>query len=215
MRIVGLGAGGHARVVLEILQAIPGHEVVGLLDADRSLWGGDVLGVPVLGGDEGLEGLRADGVSHAFLGLGSTGDVRPRIALWEKARSAGFGMITAVHPTAVVSPSALLGEGATVMAGAVLNAGARLGRNVIVNTGAVVEHDCVLEDHVHVATGAVLASTVHVGEAAHVGAGASVRQCVRIGAGSVVGAGAAVVEDVARGVVVGGVPARFLKEARP
>jgi UDP-perosamine 4-acetyltransferase len=209
--VVGIGAGGHAKVVLDVLKLAGGSEVVGLLDRDAELWGKRFLGVPVLGGDELLSGLRCQKVDFAFIGVGSTGDTRPRRRLYEMAREYGLTMLQAIHPNAVVSSSASLCDGVSVMAGAIINPDARLGSNVVVNTGALVEHDCILEDHVYVATGAHLGGSVHVGEGAHVGMGASVRQGVRIGRGSIVGAGAAVVEDVPDNVVVVGVPARILR----
>jgi UDP-perosamine 4-acetyltransferase len=211
MRVVGIGAGGHARVVIEILCLSRGYELTGLLDPRRELWGDRVLGVPVLGNDDLLPGLYAQGVHHAFIGLGGTGDTRPRRRLYELARGLGFEIVAALHPQAVISPSAKLGHGPTVMAGAIINASARLGDNVIVNTGAIVEHDCVIGNHVHIATGAKLAGGVTVADGAHIGIGATIRQGIRIGQGALVGAGAVVVEDVPDGVVVAGVPARVIR----
>jgi UDP-perosamine 4-acetyltransferase len=205
--VVGLGAGGHAKVVVDILRLHADHEIVGLLDPNPDLHGTEVMGVPVLGGDELLPELAGRGVRHAFIGLGSAGDTGPRRRLYELAREEGLAVVRAVHPTAAVAPSAALGDGVTIMAGAVVNAGARLGENVVINTTAVVEHDCVIGDHVHVATAAVLGGGVEVGEGSHVGLGARVNQGVRIGRGSIVGSGAVVVDDVADGVVVVGVPA--------
>jgi len=211
IRVIGLGAGGHAKVVLETLAAMGGFEVVGLLDPRRELWQTEVHGVPVLGGDELLASHYDSGVRHAFIGLGSGSDTRPHGRLFDFARSAGVELVDAVHPAAVISPSATSGPGLTVFAVAVVNADARLGADVIVNTGAIVEHDCRLGDHVHVATGARLASGVVLEDGVHVGAGATVIQGLTVGAGSVVGAGAVVVSDIERGVVVAGVPARVLR----
>lgn len=211
-QVVGLGAGGHAKVVIEILRAMGGYEFIGLLDPKQELWDTEVLGVPVLGDDALLPELRSQGIHYAFIGLGTVGDTRPRRRLYEKARQKGFEIVQAIHPQAVVAPSVAIGHGPTIMAGAVINAAAKLGDNVIVNTGAIVEHDCIIGDHVHVATGAQLASTVQVGTGAHIGAGATVRQCITIGEGAIVGAGAVVVKDVPNDVTVAGVPARILKE---
>jgi UDP-perosamine 4-acetyltransferase len=211
LRVIGLGAGGHAKVVLEAILAMGGVDVVGLLDPRRELWGQHVLGVPVLGDDDLLPRQYDDGVSHAFIGLGGAADTGPRRRLFEFVRSTGPEPLAVTHPSAVVSTSSRFGAGRTVLAGAVVNASAELGDNVLVNTRAVVEHDCLIGSHVHVASGATLASGVHVGDGAHVGAGATVVQGVRVGAGSVVGAGAVVVEDVAEGIVVAGVPARLLR----
>jgi len=213
-KVVGFGAGGHARVVIEILRCGDIYDLAGLLDPRPELQGTRVLGVPVLGDDGMLPELMHEGVEHFFVGVGTVGDSGPRRNLFEKA--VGFGMepVSAVHPQAVVSPSAELGAGVTVMAGAVLNACARLGMNVIVNTCAVVEHDCVIGKHVHIATGAKLAGGVQVAAGAHVGAGATVLESIHIGKNAVVGAGAVVVRDVAPAVTVVGCPARLLERRR-
>ncbi len=211
LRAVGLGAGGHAKVVIDIVRLLGGYELVGLLDPQEALWGSEVLGVPVLGGDHLLPQLRGQGVGHAFIGVGTVGDVRTRVRLYELARQHGLQLVAAIHPRAVVAASVEMGAGPTVMANAVINAAACLGDDVIVNTGAIVEHDCVVGDHAHVATGARLAGGVHVGEGALVGIGATVRQGRRIGRYAVVGAGAVVVDDVPDAVVVAGVPARVLR----
>ena len=207
--VIGLGAGGHARVVIEILRALGSFDVVALLDANEELWGRKVLEIPVMGDDAQLARVYERGVRTAFIGVGSVGSMKARQSLFDKAREQGFDIARAVHPLSVVSPSAEIGEGPTVMAGAVINAQASLGDNVIVNTGAVVEHDCVIGHHVHVATAAALAGEVRVGEATHIGLGARVLQGVTIGRRVVVGAGAVVVRDVPDEVVVMGVPAKI------
>lgn len=210
-RVVGLGGGGHAKVVIDVLARDSRWEVVGLLDPDPALRGTEILGIAVLGDDDLLPELASRGVTHAFIGLGSTGDLGPRRRLYELARDHGLELVDAIHPSAVIASSAILGRGATVLACAVVNADAVLGQNVVVNTGAVIEHDCRIGDHVHIATGALLAGAVRVGELAHVGLGACVREGVSIGSGAIVGAGAVVVSDVPDRVTVAGVPARALE----
>lgn len=207
IRVVGVGAGGHAKVVLDILRALGCYEVVGLLDAKKELWGTKVLGVPVLGDDGLLLRLYDQGIRDAFVGLGTVGDAQPRARLYERIWGYGFRIVRAVHPEAVIASSVEIGHGPTIMAGAVINAEARLGDNVIVNTGAVVEHDCVIGHHAHIATGATLGGSVVVRNGAHIGLGASVRQGITVGEGAVVGAGAVVVRDVPPWTTVVGVPA--------
>lgn len=207
-RCLILGGGGHARVLIDGLLALGGVELVGVLDSSQSLEGGDVYGVPVLGGDDLLPRCAGKLADHFLVGLGGVRDNGPRRRLFESALSHGLKPLTFVHPMAYCSPRAILGAGSQLLPLCVVNAGASLGVNVIVNSGAVVEHDCRVGDHVHLATGARLCSTVEVGDQAHIGAGAVVRQLVAIGAGAVVAAGAVVVMDVAPGALVQGVPAR-------
>jgi sugar O-acyltransferase (sialic acid O-acetyltransferase NeuD family) len=205
--VVGFGAGGHAKVVIEILRSMLTYEIVGLLDT-RIERGANVLGVEVLGDDSMMAELKQRGVEHAFIGVGTVGDAQPRRELYEKVVSFGFQIVTAIHAAAIVSLTAQIGAGPTIMAGAIVNANAVLGDNVIVNTGAIVEHDCVIGDHTHIATGARLAGGVHVGASSHIGIGAVIRQEISIGEGATVGAGAVVVRDVPAGKTVIGVPAR-------
>jgi UDP-perosamine 4-acetyltransferase len=213
VKIVVIGAGGHARSVIEALRAGGLHDPVACTDPRPELHGSRIDDVPVLGDDARLEALRAEGVPGAALGVGGTRDNAPRARLFQLAQDLGFDLPSVVHPSAAVSAGAVLGEGSVVLAGAVVGPGATVGRNAIVNSGAVVEHDVRLFDHVHVASGAVLGGGVQAGESAHIGLGAAVVQGVEIGAGTVVGAGAVVVRDVPAGAVVAGVPARPLRGA--
>lgn len=199
-----IGGGGHAKVVVAALQRA-GIECSAVLDPDRV--GGDVLGVPVTGGDERLAELPP----HAVLlvnGIGTTVNSDLRRRVFERMKGQGYTFATVVDPTAVVAPDAELGEGAQVLAGAVVQPGCRIGANALVNTRAAVDHDGVLGDHVHVAPGATLCGSVAVGAGVHVGAGAVVVESVTIGEGTLVGAGAAVIADVPAGSTVLGVPAR-------
>ena len=209
--MIGIGAGGHAKVVIDILRLTDSYELFALLDLQQELWGTDVLGVPVVGDDSRLGALWEEGLRYAFIGVGHTGNALSRRRAFEMAKANGFQLVSAVHPKSIIASSVDIGEGPTVMAGAVINAAARLGDDVIVNSGAIVEHDCVIGDHAHVATGSRLASGVHVGDGALVGVGASVRQLISIGRNAIIGAGAAVVSDVADDTVVAGVPARVLR----
>ena len=211
IEVVGVGAGGHALVVVEIVQQIDRYSIVGLLDADPKKKGTELLNVPILGDDSLLPDLYERGVRQAFVALGSVGIGSRRRNVYELLIQLGFEVIAAVHSSAVVSKSARLGNGVTVMATAVINANSQIGHNVIINTGAIVEHDCVVGDHVHVATGARLAGNVTVGTGSHIGAGSVVLQGRTIGENSIVGAGAVVVRDVPDDVVVMGVPARVYK----
>ena len=211
VKVIGLGAGGHAKVVIEILQAVKGLELAGLLDPADELKDQFVLGVPVLGDDKLISALADVGVEKFFIGTGGKSETMTRQRLYELGVSSGLRPIKAVHSGAVLSASADIGEGVSIMATAVINAKARLGVNVVVNTGAIVEHDTIIGDHVFISTGCRLAGGVRVGTGAFIGTGATVMPGVEIGAQSVVGAGAVVVKNVAPDTVVAGVPARPMK----
>ena len=203
--VLVIGAGGHARCVVDTLMAA-GHRVVGAVDRDTAV--ADVLGVPVIGADADLAHLKCTVTASAALGIGSVGDTAARRNVAALAIDAGFDFEPIVHPAATVSPFASVGRGAYIAAGALVGPGARLGEFCIINSGAVVDHDCQIGSFAHIAPGAVLSGDVRVGDGAHVGAGASVVQGLTIGERSLVGAGSVVTEDVPEDVVAFGNPCR-------
>jgi UDP-perosamine 4-acetyltransferase len=207
--VIVLGAGGHAKVLIDALQACS-TPIRGILDNDPAKQGGVILGIPVLGTDAKLKEWAPNEVVLVN-GLGSTESLLPRAALHERLRAQGHAFLSVIHPSAVVSPHARLGEGVQIMAGAVVQAGTRLGDGCIVNTGALVDHDCALGGYVHVAPGAVLSGGVTVGSNTHIGTGAAVIQGIRVGSRCLVAAGAVVVHDVPDGSRVAGIPARKIK----
>ena len=211
-RSVVLGGGGHASVLIDCLLASGACQPHAILDADSLLWGDELLGVPIIGGDNLLADIVNCGIDYFVVGLGSVGDASPRRRLFELGLSHELQPLTVIHPQALCSKWAKIGSGCQLLPGSIVNAGAVLGTNVIVNSGAIVEHDCVLNDHSHVATGAKLSGAVQVGIGAHIGVGASVMQGISISEGAIVGAGAVVVKDVAPHRVVIGVPARVLRD---
>ena len=213
--IIGYGAGGHARSLLEAIASGGRYEVVALVDDDPRLEGTTVLGVPVALGPHALEALREQGVPQAFVGVGGvrTPDVREQA--FRTLESAGFALPEIVHVSAVISPRAEIGRGAQILALAVVNAAAVIGDGAIVNTGAIVEHDCAVGHSAHLGPRAVLGGDVVVGDGAHVGMGAVVVEGVSVGAGAFIAAGAVVVGDVAAGARVAGVPARAMPARQP
>jgi UDP-perosamine 4-acetyltransferase len=208
MDIVLIGAGGHGKVVLDILQYEGKHRIIGFLDADPSLHGTEVAGVPVLGGVNQLHKLKSQKVRGAIV---SIGDNRVRLQYAREASEVGLDLIQAIHPGAVVSRSARLGRNVVVAASAVVCTDAFIGDSCIINTAAVVDHETVVGQAVHLCPGAILAGRVRVEELAMIGMGANIIQCLTIGARSVIGAGAVVLTDIPPDCTAVGVPAKIIK----
>ena len=198
-----LGCGGHGRVVADTALAAGYAKVAFLDDAPPSQNGAELPG-PVLGHIAAMDGL----VGEWGAAVSAIGNNAVRLSLFRRLHSLGFRTPAIVHPSAMVSRQAKLGEGVFVAPGVVINVGARIGDAAIVNTGARIDHDCVIAEGCHIAPGATLSGGVKVGERSWLGTGCAVRQGITIGEDAVVGVGAAVVSDIAAGKTYVGVPAR-------
>lgn len=196
-----LGGGGHARVVASAL-CLNGLPLLGLCDPVCPPGPDPISGLPVLGGDD-VEEAYALGTIRLANGIGSLAPGSARRAVFERCAARGRVFVTVVHPAATVAVTAVLGEGAQVMAGAIIQPGTIIGRNAIINTRAAVDHDCWIGDHVHIAPGAVLSGGVTIGSDTHIGTGAVIIQGIAIGAGCLIGAGAVITAPVADGTRIG------------
>lgn len=188
------GASGHGKVVKDIVEA-QGEEVNAYVDDNPTI--NMYSGKQVLNDAKGLSPI-----------IVSIGNNKTRKAIVEKL-SCGFG--TAIHPSAIISPSAIIGEGTVIMPGAIINADAVIGKHCIINTGASIDHECIVGDYCHVAPHATLCGQVHVGEGSLIGVGVSIVPCTKIGKWCTIGAGAAVIGDISDNEIAVGVPARVVK----
>jgi sugar O-acyltransferase (sialic acid O-acetyltransferase NeuD family) len=191
-----IGGGGHAKVVLDCLNA--NHEnIVGIFDPRME----GLLGIPSLG--DYREDIEPD--AEVIIAIGDN-TIRKRIAMDTK-----HGFANSIHPSVLLSPKVVLGIGCMIFHRAIIQSGSKIGNHVIVNTGAQIDHDCVVEDFSHVAPGSVLCGSVTVHEGALIGAGSTVIPCKSIGKWAVIGAGSVVISDIPDFAIAVGNPAKILK----
>ena len=167
------GAGGHAQVVIDVLRArgIRVRRMYNDVPANQHPASENVLpGIRIVGPDQFPE-LDVP----LILAVGINGE-RAELA---QVLDAQFG--TAIHPSAIIAPTARIGEGTVVLHGAIVQPNATLGQHVLINTGASVDHDCVVEDYAHISPQAALSGHVSIGEGTHIGVGAVVIPEVRVG----------------------------------
>lgn len=200
--ILLIGAGGHARACIDVIEQGGRYTVAGVVGLADEV-GRSLLGYPIFAADDELPALRGD-YAAALVTVGQIRTPRTRMALFARLMALGFDLPAVVSPNAYVSPHAEIGRGSIVMHGATVNAGAVVGENCILNSRSLIEHDATVGDHCHISTAAVLNGGVAVGEGSFVGSGAVTRELISIGAGCVIGMGRRVTADCADGVVLSG-----------
>lgn len=201
-----IGAGGHSKVVLDILIK-NNQKVIGFIDDHKT---GMFCSLPILGKVNDVPSLQEEYPESKFIiGIGDNA-IRKKIADSLAIHKINFGK--AIHPSAEIGSETEVLEGTVIMANAVVNHSVQLGKHVIINTAATVDHDCRIADFSHISPGVNIAGGVTVEECVHVGIGSSVIQSVVIGSGSIIGAGAAVIHDIEKNTLAVGVPAKPIKK---
>lgn len=209
-RAVIIGGGGHAACLIDALEG-SGYEILGCTDQALPVGHHVCGGITVIGTEECLERLIAEGAPYAFIGIGGAQSSEPRRAMFERASAIGFVLPPVIHPSATVSKAATIGHGCHVLAGATIGPRCAIGNNVIVNQGSIVCHDSIVQDHAHLTPGAILAGGVSVGPMTVVGMGATVLLGVRIGADCLIHNGAHISANVGDDIIIDAQGRRHLR----
>ena len=192
------GASGHGKVIIDILNS-SGIKIESIIDDNpKSEF---ILGIPVTKTSD----FDMTSLGNTIISIGNN-KVRKKLS---KSLPANF--IKAFHPSAVISPNVIIGEGTVVMARVAINPDVIIGKHCIINTNATIEHDALIADFVHICPGVSLAGAVTVGEGTQVGIGATVIQGISIGKWATIGAGTVLLNDIPDYAVVVGNPGKIIK----
>ena len=204
-RLAILGASGHGRVVAEVAQSASWDSVEFFDDADVAK--AELNGLSIQGGFERLleKSKFYDGFHVAI------GDNKTRLSILQKLLDFGLSCPNIIAPSAVVSQSASLGFGISIMANVVTNTQTIVGDGAILNTSCSIDHDCKISEGVHISPGAHLAGDVSIGNCSWVGIGSAIIQGKIIGDGSIIGAGSVVISDIPDNVTAVGIPSKTIK----
>lgn len=204
--IVVFGSGGHAGVIIDLIESHTSYRIRGLIDATRKtgeiIYGYKVIPIESIIGDKEVYGIIAIGDNW----------IRYSISELIKMQIPDFKFISLIHPTAIISQKAVIGEGSLVLAGAIIQTNCKVGAHSIINTKSSVDHDCKLGNFVSVAPGATLGGKVEVGDFSIISLGANVIHSVKIGEHSLIGAGSTVIKNIPSYKIAYGVPARIIRD---
>ena len=208
MKIVIVGAGGHGRVVLDIIRNNHQFEVAGFIDSNPALQHQIMDGIEVLGDLSLLPRFPELGIGGAIIAIG---DNHIRLSYAEIMEKKGVSLVSAIHPTASIAGNARIGKNVVISAGVNICAHTCIGDSVILNTGCIIDHESKIHAGAHICPGVKLAGHVNIKNSAFVGIGSTIIQGVTVGEWAVIGAGAVVLNEVPAYSTVVGVPARVVK----
>ena len=191
--IILVGFGGHAKSVLDSIEAANMYRVAGFVTPEET---GQYRGYSWLGTDDSLASCYAKGITKAFICVGYLGNSRIRDRLYDLVKGIGFSLPSIIDPTAVMAKDAVVGEGTYIGKKAVINADSRIGKMCIINSCALIEHESEVEDFTHVAVGATLCGNVKISDHCFIGANSTVIQGINVGRNSIVGAGSLILSEV-------------------
>lgn len=204
-KVVIIGAGGHAKVIADIIEK-SGDEIVGFLDDNKEIGTTIIKEYKVIGDLNNRFAMAVTKENLEF--IIAIGDNKKRE---EISHSPNLKFYTAIHPSAQMGLDVEIQEGTVIMANACINSSAKIGKHCIINTGAIIEHDNIIEDFVHISPNVALGGTVKIGKSTHVGIGSTIKNNITICENCKIGAGAVVVKDILEEGTYVGVPARGMK----
>ena len=203
--VIVIGAGGHARVIADIIKK-SGDKIVGFLDDNADMQGNTIFDGKIVLGDTSEESVKKYSDCYFIIGIGSN---RVRKIISEKYSNLKW--YTAIHPNAIIGTDVFVGDGTVIMAGVVINTGTSIGKHCIINTCSSLDHDNILEDYVHISPGSHLAGTVKISEGTWICAGVTVINNITIAKNNIIGAGATVIKSIEEdNLTYVGVPAKKL-----
>ncbi len=177
--IIILGAGGHTRSLIDVIELEGNYKIAGIIDNELDL-GSRVLNYEVIGRDEDLKELR-EKYKYAIIGVGQIKTPTTRIKLFTLLKSLNYTLPTIISPRAYVSKYAFIDEGTVVMHDVLVNSGTKVGRNCIINSKALIEHDVTIKDHCHISTAAVINGGVSIKEGSFIGSNSVAREYIEVG----------------------------------
>lgn len=175
-KILLIGAGGHAKSVVDVIESEKKYKIVGFIDKVKR---GKILNYRILGGDDELPRFYKK-VKYAFITVGHLYQPDLRIKIYNKIKKIGFKLPIIKSPFSRVSNHAIIGEGTIAMHGSIVYPGTKIGTNCILNSQSLVEHDVEIGNFSHLSTNCTINGEVKIGNNCFVGSSSVIKEGIKL-----------------------------------
>tara|TARA_B110000196_G_scaffold227731_1_gene196451 strand:+ start:807 stop:1439 length:633 start_codon:yes stop_codon:yes gene_type:complete len=208
-KIVIIGGGGHAKVVISLLQKVDNFEIIGFVDINEKK---DILGIPYLGDDKILPDLYNKGINNAVLAIGQIKSSSKRKNIYNELNKLGFNFPSIISPNSIINKDVIIGAGSVIMDGVIIESGSVIGLNCIINTSSSINHDCSIKDFCHIAPGVTISGNVNIGFDVFIGTGSNIINNIDIADNVLISAGSCVLKSIKNKGTYMGYPLRMVKK---
>lgn len=206
-KVAIVGAGARARLACDIFE-LNGIEIQGYISSEPN--GTLINGRPVLCSiEEFREVYKQLDVENIFIGVGDN-VFRQKVVNIFKDLEVVY--INCIHPKSEIASDVQLGQGVYIDQHVIIQNSVRIGDHTHFGVRSIASHDSVIGDFCNIALSSVLCGKVNVNTLSVIGPNATVLEKRSVGAQSIVAAGSVVTKDIGEKIVVGGLPAKYIKQ---
>lgn len=198
-----IGAGGHAKVIIDIINELGNYDIVGIFDDNRT---DKFCNIPIIGKILEINQINQNiSIDNYIIAIGND---KIRKQIYEKYLNLNWAIL--IHPKTVISKNVSLGIGTVVCAGAVIQTEVKVGKHCIINTNSNIDHESIISDFCSVCPGVTICGQVKIGECSFIGASSVIIQNKVIGKNCIIGAGSVIIKNVLDNMKVVGNPGKII-----
>tara|TARA_R110002049_G_scaffold296797_1_gene485189 strand:+ start:21811 stop:22503 length:693 start_codon:yes stop_codon:yes gene_type:complete len=211
--ILIIGASGHAKVIVDIIEKQKQYNIVGFLDTFKEK-GEKLFEYTILGSENDLnEIVEQNNIVGCFVAIGDN-CTRKIMSKKIAALNPTIKFINAIHPNSTIGKEVELGHGIAIMPGVVINSDSKIGNFCILNTNSSLGHDGVMYNYSSISSGVRTGGNLRLNECSAVSIGATIIENIVIGKDTIIGAGSLVTKNIPSEVVAYGIPAKIIKSRK-
>jgi sugar O-acyltransferase (sialic acid O-acetyltransferase NeuD family) len=203
-----IGAGTYGEVMYELAELLD-YKVEGFFDEDFSKLNTLCMGTKVIGK---FSELNSNEIARKNF-IVAIGNNKVREKIMNEISEMGGNTPTLIHPTAILSPSAEIGNGVYIQANTYIWTKVKINDYCIISPNVVIAHHSTIGKGCLVSAMSAVGASINLEARVFVGMGSTIMTGLNyIGEDSIIGAGAVVVKNVEKNSVYAGVPAKKLRD---